>query len=160
MHVHEPELLVYLSGEVHSDWRTELQSLAEDREVRLRFAAPITDHPASDACGAATLGPEDSSFWHDHKGAKLNAIRARVLMGRADVVVVRFGEQYRQWNAAFDAGWALASGIPLITLHDASLDHALKEVDAGALAVARTPREVIDALRYVTSGDLPDGWRS
>lgn len=155
MPVHEARLLVYLSGEVHSDWRDELERSARSHSLPVEFAAPITDHASSDACGSATLGAEDASFWHDHKGAKLNAIRSRVLMERADVVVVRFGDQYKQWNAAFDAGWAAARGTPLITLHSEAHDHALKEVDASALAVARTPQQVVDALRYVSCGELP-----
>ena len=153
--VHEPQLLVYLSGEVHSDWREEIEDSAGAHSLPVRFAAPITDHASSDACGSATLGEEAASFWHDHKGAKLNAIRNRVLMDRADVVVVRFGDQYKQWNAAYDAGWAASRGTPLIPLHSESHDHALKEVDASALAVARTSQQVVEALRYIISGQLP-----
>ncbi|MAJ45713.1 MAG: hypothetical protein CBC35_00115 [Planctomycetes bacterium TMED75] len=153
--MHEPQLLVYLSGEVHSDWRAEIAHCAQAHALPVDFAAPVTEHSASDDCGVATLGPETERFWHDHKGAKLNAVRSRVLLARADVVVVRFGEQYKQWNAAFDAGWAAAHGTPLITMHPESLDHALKEVDAAALAVARTAQQVGDALRYVVSGSLP-----
>ena len=155
MPIHEPQLLVYLSGEVHTDWRDELEHSAREQSLSLHFAAPITEHASSDACGAETLGAEDARFWHDYKGAKLNAIRNRVLLDRADVVVVRFGDQYKQWNAAYDAGWAAARGTPLITLHSESLDHALKEVDASALAVARNPSQVVNALRYVVSGQLP-----
>ena len=155
MPVHEPQLLVFLSGEVHSDWRDEIEASARAQGLPVQFAAPITDHSSSDDCGVATLGPEQERFWRDHKGAKLNAVRSRILLDRADVVVVRFGDQYKQWNAAFDAGLATANGTPLITLHSESHDHALKEVDAGALAVTRSPEQVIDALRYVITGQLP-----
>ena len=103
---------------------------------------PVTDHPASDDCGVAILGPEDDKFWHDHKGAGVNAVRTQTLLREADVVVVRFGEKYKQWNAAFDAGQAAALGKPLITLHPPEHDHALKEVDRAALAVAREPEQV------------------
>ena len=95
------------------------------------------------------LGPEEKDFWKDHKGAKLNAIRTRKAIGEADVVVVRFGEKYRQWNAAFDAGYASALGKSIIILHDPSLTHALKEVDAAANAVAQTPAQVVEILQYV-----------
>ena len=71
------------------------------------------------------------------------------MIGRADAVVVRFGPKYKQWNAAFDAGFAAALNKPLITLHDDEHDHALKEVDAAANATARTPEQVVDILRYV-----------
>jgi YtoQ family protein len=109
----------------------------------------VTDHAASDECGVAILGNEADSFWKDHKAAKINAIRTRTLIRDADVVVVRFGEKYRQWNAAFDAGFASALGKPIITLHDATVAHALKEVDGAALATAETPEQVVEILRYV-----------
>jgi YtoQ family protein len=114
----------------------------------------VTDHEASDDCGVATLGAEESAFWKDHKGAKVNAIRTRTLIGRADVVVVRFGEKYKQWNAAFDAGFAAALGKPLIVLHAPEHTHALKEVDGAAMAVAETPDQVVAVLRYVVEGVL------
>ena len=139
---------VYLSGEIHTDWRERIRAGAA--ELPVDFTAPVTDHAASDACGTAILGPEAESFWADHKGAGVNAVRTRTLLGRADIVVVRFGDKYRQWNAAFDAGMAAALGKPLVTLHPPELDHALKEVDRAALAVARTPEQVVGILRYAT----------
>ncbi len=146
-------LTVYLSGEIHTDWRDVIAHGAADLDVR--FTAPVTDHGASDDCGVAILGPEPDKFWHDHKGAKLNAIRTRTLIEAADVVVVRFGEKYKQWNAAFDAGHAAALGTPLIVVHGPDHAHALKEVDAAALAVAERPEQVVDILRYVLGGVLP-----
>lgn len=147
-------LTVYLSGEIHTDWRERVITGAADRGLAVDFVGPVTDHQTSDDCGAAILGEETEAFWRDHKGAKVNAIRNKTLMDRSDVVVVRFGEKYRQWNAAFDAGCAATLGRPLITLHDPALDHALKEVDAAALAVARTPDQVVDLLAYVVEGRL------
>ncbi len=146
---------VYLSGEIHTDWRERMRAGAERRDLAVRFTGPVTDHGASDDCGAAILGSEDKAFWHDRKGAGINAIRTRTLIGRADVVVVRFGTQYKQWNAAFDAGYAAALGKPLVVLHDPELTHALKEVDAAALAVAERPEQIVDVLRYVIEGRLP-----
>lgn len=146
-------LKVYLSGEIHTDWRERIVAGAGGLDVS--FAAPVTDHSASDDCGVAILGTEDRKFWHDHKGAKINAIRTRKEIADADVVVVRFGEKYKQWNAAFDAGYAAALGKSLIVLHPEEHAHALKEVDAAALAVAETPEEVVDILRYVLTGALP-----
>ena len=143
---------VYLSGEVHSDWRDSIREGTEKLGLAVRFASPVTDHEASDECGVFILGEEESPFWKDHKGASVNAIRTRLLIQRADVVVVRFGDKYRQWNAAFDAGYASALGKSLITLHDPSLNHALKEVDAAANATARTPEQVVDILAYVING--------
>ncbi len=140
---------VYLSGEIHSDWRARIAVAAGERDLPVHLTAPVTDHAASDDVGDAILGKEESVFWRDHKGAKINAIRTRTLIERADIVVVRFGDKYRQWNAAFDAGFAAAIGTPLIVLHDPELGHALKEVDAAALAVAQTPEQVVEILGYV-----------
>src|SRR3954469_21380122 len=143
---------IYLSGEIHSDWRERIEQGAAGLDVE--FSEPVTDHAASDDCGVAILGPEENPFWKDHKGAGINAIRTRTLLEHADVVVVRFGEQYRQWNAAFDAGQAAALGKALITLHPPEHDHALKEVDRAALAVAREPEQVVAILRYVINSEL------
>ncbi|MEM9188027.1 MAG: YtoQ family protein [Myxococcota bacterium] len=141
---------VCLSGEIHTDWRAEIAQAVEARQVRVRITGPELDHGTSDACGETILGSEDSSFWRDHKSAKINTIRNRSVLGNADIVVVRFGDKYRQWNAAFDAGTAVALGKSLITLHDETLDHALKEVDAAALATTRSVAQVVDILAYVT----------
>ena len=145
---------IYLSGEIHTDWRERIEQGAAAADLDVVFTGPVTDHAASDDCGAAILGEPAERFWRDHLGAGVNAIRTRTLIGQADIVVVRFGEQYRQWNAAFDAGIAAALGTPLITLHPEEHDHALKEVDRAALAVAREPEQVVAILRYVTAGEL------
>ena len=146
-------LQIYLSGEIHTDWREQIIAGANGMDVA--FSSPVTDHAASDDCGVAIMGEEPDKFWHDHKGAKLNAIRTRKAIADADIVVVRFGEKYKQWNAAFDAGYAAALGKSLIVMHGADHQHALKEVDASALAVVETPTEVIQILRYVLNGELP-----
>jgi len=145
---------IYLSGEIHSDWRERIETGARVAKLPVAFTAPVTDHQASDDAGVAILGAEPDKFWHDHKGAQINAIRTRTLIGKADIVVVRFGEKYKQWNAAFDAGYAAALGKPLIILHQEEHAHALKEVDAAALAVAKTPEQVVSILRYVIDGAL------
>ncbi len=149
------EWVVYLSGEIHSDWRQRIADGIEARGLPVTLTGPVTDHAASDDCGAAILGEESDPFWRDHKGAKINAIRTRTLIEQADVVVVRFGEKYRQWNAAFDAGTAAALGTPLITLHGDDLVHALKEVNGAALASCREPGQVVQILDYVIKGTLP-----
>ena len=148
---------VYLSGEIHTDWRDEIEAAVKAAGLPVAFSAPVTNHPASDDCGVAILGAEDNKFWHDNKGANINAIRTRTLIEKADVVVVRFGEKYKQWNAAFDAGYAAALGKALIIMHGPDHQHALKEVDAAALAVTETPAQVADILRYVINSDL-DGY--
>ncbi|QFT34305.1 hypothetical protein FIV00_27660 [Labrenzia sp. THAF82] len=145
---------VYLSGEIHTDWRDQIVEGVKALNLPVTFSAPVTDHAASDDCGASILGGEDKKFWYDHKGAKVNAIRTRTLIEKADVVVVRFGDKYKQWNAAFDAGYASALGKSLVVMHDPSLTHPLKEVDAAALAVTETPAQVVDILQYVILGKL------
>ena len=141
---------VYLSGEIHTDWRERIQEGANQANLDITFTTPVTHHEASDDVGEAILGKEAVSFWRDHKAAKINAIRIQKAIEDADLVVVRFGEKFKQWNAAFDAGYAAALGKPLITLHDPSYTHALKEVDRAALAVASEPEQVVEILAYAT----------
>src|SRR5699024_9053977 len=139
---------VYLSGEIHTEWREEIRRGAQAAGLDVVFTAPVTDHPASDAAGDH-LGENSSPFWRDHPSARVNAIRTRTLIGQADLVVVRFGDEYKQWNAAFDAGYCAALGTPYVTLHDEDLVHPLKEVDAEAQAWCTTTEQVVETLRYV-----------
>ncbi len=150
----EPNWNVYLSGEIHTDWRQRIEAGIAQSDLPVTLLTPVTDHASSDDCGVAILGSEDDSFWKDHKGASLNAIRTRTLIERSDVVVVRFGDKYRQWTAAFDAGFAAALGKPIIVLHDLGIGHALKEIDAAANAVAETPEQVVRVLAYAINGAL------
>jgi YtoQ family protein len=143
---------VYLSGEIHSDWRQRVAEGVKEAGLPVELLAPVTDHGASDDVGVDILGSEDEGFWKDHKGAGVNAVRTQTLLRRADVVVVRFGDKYRQWNAAFEAGYAAALGKPLVTLHDPELTHALKEVDRAAMATAETPEQVVAIRRYAVMG--------
>ncbi len=145
---------VYLAGEIHSDWRTELINEINSRNLPILFTGPVTNHANSDDCGVAILGEEENDFWKDNKGAGVNAIRTRALIEQANIVVVRFGDKYRQWNAAFDAGYASALGKPLIIIQPEEYDHALKEVDRAALATARNQKQVAEILEYVLTGEL------
>lgn len=144
---------IYLSGEIHTDWRKQIMDGAAGLDIT--FSSPVTDHKASDDCGVAILGGEPNKYWHDHKSAMMNAIRTRKGIQDADIVVACFGEKYKQWNVAFDAGYAAALGKSLIILHGAEHQHALKEVDAAALAVTNNPKAVVDILRYVLTEQLP-----
>jgi YtoQ family protein len=143
---------VYLSGEIHTDWRDQIAVAASDAGLPVTFTSAVTDHAASDAAGDM-LDPPGDGFWRDHKSSKVNGIRTKTLMKQCDVAVVRFGDKYKQWNAAFDAGFLAALGKPYITLHDEDIVHALKEVDAAAMAWAKTPEDVVDILKYVTTAD-------
>lgn len=144
------DLNVYLSGEIHTDWREKIISGCKENKLSISFSSAVTDHAASDSAGDV-LGAEDSGFWRDHKSAKVNAIRTKTLIENCDVAIIRFGDKYKQWNAAFDAGYCAALGTPYITLHDESIIHPLKEVDAAALAWTTTPEQVIEVLSYVVS---------
>ncbi len=145
---------VYLSGEIHTDWREQIEIATFEAALPVAFFAPVTNHARSDDCGVEILGAEPNKFWHDHKGAQLNTIRTRTLIEKADIVIVRFGEKYKQWNAAFDAGFAAALGKPLIIMHQHDHAHALKEIDAAAHAVVETTEQIVNILRYVTRGEL------
>ena len=141
---------VYLSGEIHTDWRQQIIDGAKAHGLPVEFTSAVTDHEASDAAGDV-LGPEQNNFWRDHKSSKVNGIRTRTLIEKCDVAVVRFGDKYKQWNAAFDAGYCAATGKPYITLHNEDIVHALKEVDSAAMAWATTPAQVVEILKYVIS---------
>ena len=142
--------MVYLSGEIHTDWRQKISDGAKSHNLPVTFSSAVTDHAASDAAGDM-LGAESSNFWRDHKSSKVNGIRTRTLLDKCDVAIIRFGDKYKQWNAAFDAGYCAAIGKPYVTLHDEEIVHALKEVDASAMAWAKTPEQVVEILSYVTS---------
>jgi YtoQ family protein len=139
---------IYLSGEIHTDWRQEI--IKGCKGDSFSFSSAVVDHKASDAAGDI-LGGEDNNFWRDHKSAKVNAIRTKTLIEKCDMAVIRFGDKYKQWNAAFDAGYCSAIGKPFITLHNQDIIHPLKEINAAALAWATTTDQVIEILNYVIS---------
>ena len=147
-------LNIYLAGEIHTDWRNEIISLCKNKNMNLNFLSPVTDHDASDNCGIEILGHEQEQFWKDHKGAKINAIRTRKAIVDSDIVIVKLGEKYKQWNAAFDAGFAAANNKSLIIIHSKEHQHALKEIDAAALAVVSENNQVVEILNYVVNGKL------
>ncbi len=144
------ELNVYLSGEIHTDWRQKIIEGCKENNLSISFSSAVTDHEASD-CAGDLLGKEEKSFWRDHKSAKVNAIRTKTLIENCDVAIIRFGQKYKQWNAAFDAGYCAALGTPYITLHNEDIVHPLKEVDAAAFAWATTTEQIVDILKYVIS---------
>ena len=140
---------IYLSGEIHTDWRERIAEGVKSANLDIEIFSPVTNHQASDDVGVRILGAEDNSFWKDHKGAKINALRTTAMIKKVDLVVVRFGPQYKQWNAAFDAGIAIGMGKPIIVLHDPELTHPLKEIDGAANAVVETPEQVVEILKYI-----------
>lgn len=140
---------VYLSGEIHTDWRQQIIQGSKELGLDIEFFSANTNHASSDAAGDH-LGAQEQAFWRDHQSSKVNAIRTKNLIAQADIAVIRFGDKYKQWNAAFDAGMCAASDVPYITLHDDSIIHPLKEVDAAAMAWAKNPAQVVETLCYVT----------
>lgn len=141
---------VYLSGEIHTDWREQIEQGAKALNLPVSFTSAVTDHDASDAAGDV-LGEQSNNFWRDHQSAKVNAIRIKTQIEQCDLAIIRFGDKYKQWNAAFDAGFCAALGKPYITLHEASIVHPLKEVDAAAMAWAQSPEQVVEVLKYITT---------
>tara|TARA_Y100000741_G_scaffold304982_1_gene247144 strand:+ start:263 stop:712 length:450 start_codon:yes stop_codon:yes gene_type:complete len=148
------ELTVYLSGEIHTDWRDEIIKKCKNLNLSIDFLSPVTNHELSDDVGVEILGEEVKKFWHDHKSAKINSIRTKNAIERADIIVVRFGEKYKQWNAAFDAGYAIGLSKNLIVLHNDENQHALKEIDASASAVAKNVDEVVKILQYSSTKEI------
>jgi YtoQ family protein len=147
-------LKVYLAGEIHSSWRDEIIQLCENEKLDVKFTSPVTDHEASDNCGVEILGAEEKIFWKDRKGAGINSIRTKKSIKDCDVIIVKFGEKYKQWNAAFDAGYAAALNKSMIVIHSDDHQHALKEVDASAAAVALNQKQAFRILKYILEGSL------
>ena len=146
---------IFQTGEIHSDWREQIAEGIQNKQLPVTLSSPNTSHEDSDDCGAIILGMEEERHNWDKIGANMNNIRTKTLIKEADIVVVRFGEKYRQWNAAFDVGYAAAMSKSIITLHPPAISHMLKEVNASASAVCQEPSQVVDTLAYVINGDLP-----
>jgi YtoQ family protein len=140
---------VYLSGEIHTDWRERIVTGISEAGLAITCLAPVTNHQDSDAVGVRILGEEEQDFWKDHKAAKINSLRTNTMIAKADLVVVRFGDKYKQWNAAFEAGIAIGLGKPIIVIHDPQITHPLKEIDGAAMAVTQTPEQVVEILKYI-----------
>ena len=147
-------LKVYLAGEIHSNWREEIMESSKKENLDIQFLSPVTDHESSDNCGVEILGEEEKNIWKDRKGANINSIRTKKSIQDSDVVVVKFGEKYKQWNAAFDAGYAAALNKSIIVIHSEDHQHALKEVDAAASAVTTDQKQTVRILKYVLEGSL------
>ena len=70
-------LNVYLSGEIHTDWRQEIIDECKKEGLDINFSSPVTNHELSDNCGVDILGAEENNFWKDNKGANINSIRTK-----------------------------------------------------------------------------------
>lgn len=142
-------ITIYLAGEIHSPWREQLRELVGRQNVPVRFVGPLDEHDRSDDVGEDILGKQPNARFRDLAGAGVNTLRTRVLMRRADMAVAFFGDKYRQWNTAADAGSAIAAGIPLLLVRAPELIHALKELDAMATFTVETLEQAAEAITYV-----------
>ncbi len=143
------DLIVYLAGEIHSDWRDKIQSLATEMDLPLTFVSPQTDHDLSDDIGEKILGDQPNKFYRDNAASSINNLRTHVLMNKADVVIALFGEDYKQWNTAMDATTAINSGKPLILVRPEKLIHPLKEISEKANVVTSNIEQAIEVLEYI-----------
>ena len=138
---------IYLAGEIHSNWREEIINGCKD--LNITFLTPENDHSSSDDIGKNVIGDQGSDFYNDHVSAKINSMRNLTYLKRADIVVVKFGEKYKQWNAAYYAGYADALNKDLIVIHPQEFIHALKEIDASASVVVENESQVVDILKHL-----------
>lgn len=92
------ELVVYLAGQIHDNWRDEVAKKAKERNLPLVFVGPQTDHDRSDNIGEEILGEQPGKLYRDDAASSINNFRTQVLMQKADIVIALFGEKYRQWN--------------------------------------------------------------
>lgn len=143
------EITIYAAGEIHSDWRDQLRRHLSRQGVEARVVGPQEVHDRSDAVGEDILGKQPSPRYRDLMGARVNTLRTRVLMQGANLVVAYFGPDYKQWNTAMDAGFALALDIPLVLVRDPEHTHALKEIDALASLTVETLEQAAAAVAYI-----------
>jgi YtoQ family protein len=143
------DLTIYAAGEIHSDWRDQLREELARVEVDADVVGPQEVHDRSDSVGEDILGEQPGARYRDLMGARVNTLRTRVLMQRADICVAYFGPKYKQWNTAADAGAAIASGLPLILVRAEEHIHALKEMDALATVTVETLEQAAQAIAYI-----------
>ncbi|MBP1968928.1 YtoQ family protein [Virgibacillus natechei] len=142
-------LIVYLAGQIHSDWRAEVEEKAVEKKLPLTFVAPQTNHDRSDDIGDTVLGEQPGNLYRDDAASSINNLRTQVLLQKSDVVIALFGEQYKQWNTAMDASTAISLNKPTIIVRPKSLIHPLKELSNKANVTVETLDQAIDVLNYI-----------
>jgi len=142
-------LTVYLAGQIHDDWRDQLEKKAKEKELPLTFVAPQTNHDLSDDIGENILGKQPGNVYRDDAASSINNLRTQVLMQKADVVIALFGEQYKQWNTAMDASAAITMNKPTIIIRPESLIHPLKELSNKANVTVETVDQALEVLNYI-----------
>lgn len=143
------KLTVYLAGQIHDDWRDQLDKKATEKNLPLTFVSPQTNHDRSDNIGVDILGEQPNALYKDHTASEINNFRTQVLMQKSDVVIALFGEEYRQWNTAMDASTAITMNKPLIIIRPESLIHPLKELSNRANVTVETIDQALEVLQYL-----------
>ncbi|WP_026676268.1 YtoQ family protein [Fictibacillus gelatini] len=143
------ELIVYLAGQIHDDWREKIKLKAEEMKLPLTFVGPMEDHDRSDNVGEEIIGKQPNPVLKDEAASSINNLRTEILLRKADVVIALFGEKYKQWNTAMDAATAIAMQKPLILIRPESLHHPLKELSNKAQVVVETPEQALKVLSYI-----------
>ena len=145
------ELTIYLAGEIHSDWRDRLRARVDALGLPsdIEYVGPQEEHDRSDDVGEDILGKQPDVRYRDLLGGKVNHLRRRVQMARADLVVAYFGPDYKQWNTAADAGAAAAIDRPLILVRAREHIHALKDLDAFADVTVETLEQAASVIGYI-----------
>lgn len=143
------EFTVYLAGQIHDDWREQVEKLAKEKKLPLTFVAPQTNHDRSDNIGEEILGEQPDKLHKDDAASDINNFRTQLLMQKSDAVIALFGEQYKQWNTAMDASNAITLNKPTIIVRPKSLIHPLKELSNKANVTVETVEQALDVLAYV-----------
>ncbi|GEN51760.1 YtoQ family protein [Halobacillus faecis] len=143
------ELTIYLAGQIHDDWRNEIRKKAEKEKLPINFVSPQENHALSDDIGEKILGEQPSKVYRDDAASSINNFRTRVLLQKSDAVIAYFGESYKQWNTAMDAGAAIQAGKPLILVRPESLIHPLKELSNQADVTVETLDQALEVLTYL-----------
>lgn len=138
---------VYLAGEIHSDWREQLKEQTKD--LALEFVGPQSDHDLSDGIGENILGEQPGDWYRDQAASNINNFRTQTMMNRADFVIAKFGEEYKQWNTAMDASAAIERGKPLIIIRPESAIHALKELENKANVAVESIEQAVQVIEYL-----------
>lgn len=142
-------LVVYLAGQIHDDWRKQVENKSLEKKLPLTFVAPQTNHDKSDAIGEDVLGKQPNDLYKDETASSINNFRTQVLMQQADIVIGLFGEQYRQWNTAMDISTAISLNKPTIIIRPESLIHPLKELSNKANVTVETVDQALEVLEYI-----------
>lgn len=143
------ELIVYLAGEIHTDWRDELKNKVRALRLPISFVGPMENHDRSDFIGEEILGEQPNKIFRDHAASSFNNLRTEILLNKADLVIALFGTEYKQWNTAMDASAAINLGKPLILIRPEHLHHPLKELSRKANVTVDTVEQAIQALTYI-----------